>query len=152
MITHKALLRGILTIVYVGQGEEKKEKYKEIKVQYLCLTELELRIYLHTSPRGQLQVILAETEKHLKLTPRANVLKWDKNNYSQLTKMDDVKCRSKTSLHKTTQNPLTQRFLFSYILKAAMGILYDLPMKIICQQAEAAEKKKRYCASKTFRH
>lgn len=50
-LIHKALLRGILTIVYLGQGEEKKEKYKDIKVHYVSLTELEPRIYLHTCPQ-----------------------------------------------------------------------------------------------------
>lgn len=83
-LIHKALLRGILTTVYLGQGEEKKAKYKDIKVHYVSLTELEPRIYCTLAPRGQLQV----AEKHLKQTPRGNVLKQNKNNYSQLTKME----------------------------------------------------------------
>jgi len=49
--TIKVLLRGILTIVCLGQVEENKAKYKEIEVSYICLKELEPRIYLHTSPQ-----------------------------------------------------------------------------------------------------
>lgn len=41
----------ILNIVYLGQREEKKAKFKETEVHYVCLMELEPRIYLHTFPQ-----------------------------------------------------------------------------------------------------
>lgn len=55
MRADKALLRGILNTVYLGQGEEKKAKYKDIKVHYVCLMELEPKIYLHTFPQVKLR-------------------------------------------------------------------------------------------------
>lgn len=76
MRVDKALLREILNRVYLGQGEEKKAKYREIKVHYVCLTELEPRIYSYTFlAKGQAQVSLAETGRYLKLTPRGKILK-----------------------------------------------------------------------------
>lgn len=47
----KALVRGILNIVHLGQAEEKEAKNKDVKVHYICLTELESRIYLHIFPQ-----------------------------------------------------------------------------------------------------
>lgn len=58
--------------------------------------------------------------------------------------MDDVKCRSKTTFHKTTpdlKHPFTQRFLFHLYLRSSYEKnLYNLPMKIIHQQAGETEE------------
>lgn len=51
MRADKALLRGVLNKDHVGQGEEEKAKYREIKVHYVCLTELESRVYLYIFPQ-----------------------------------------------------------------------------------------------------